>query len=49
MNNLTSDCCNANAWFSLGEAHGIYMDGNVYIGICSECKEQAIFECDGDS
>ena len=48
MKNLTSDCCNAQAFFGLGNTHGIYMEGNTYTGICSECKEHAIFECEGD-
>ena len=44
MANLISECCGANAYFSLGEAHGIYMKGQSYIGVCSECKEGAIFQ-----
>jgi hypothetical protein len=44
MANLISECCGANAYFSLGEVHGIYMEGKSYIGVCSECKEGAIFQ-----
>ena len=44
MANLISECCGANAYFSLGEAHGIFPKGNSYVGVCSECKEGAIFQ-----
>ena len=41
---LESDCCNANAYFSLGCSHGIRMaEDGTYYGICSNCKEQADF------
>ena len=44
MGKLVSECCGSNAWFSLGEAHGIYLEGSTYIGVCSDCKEHAIFQ-----
>ena len=42
---LYSECCDANAYFSLGYAHGIYLESgsNEYTGICSECKEHSVF------
>lgn len=43
MGNLVSECCGSNAWFSLGEVHGIYQLSDTYLGVCSECKENAIF------
>ena len=43
MGRLTSECCGSNAWFSLGAVHGIYKASDTYIGVCSNCKEHAIF------
>ena len=41
---LESDCCNANAYFSLGCSHGIRMEEDcTYYGLCGSCKEQAVF------
>ena len=41
---LTSDCCDAKAYFELGYAHGVKMnEEGIYIGICSHCKEWADF------
>tara|TARA_R110000824_G_scaffold77651_1_gene196307 strand:+ start:102 stop:263 length:162 start_codon:yes stop_codon:yes gene_type:complete len=44
MGQLVSECCGANAWFSLGEVHGIYLKGSTYIGVCSDCKEDTLFQ-----
>ena len=43
MGNLVSECCGSNEWFSLGEVHVIYQLSDKYLGVCSECKENAIF------
>ena len=50
MNPLVSEWCGAKPWFSLTEAHGIYMtEYNTYVGVCGECKEHTVFQCEGDA
>tara|TARA_R100000664_G_C2756496_1_gene144393 strand:+ start:3136 stop:3303 length:168 start_codon:yes stop_codon:yes gene_type:complete len=44
MGKLVSECCGANAYFSLGSAHGIYNSSGTYLGICSDCKDHAMFQ-----
>ena len=42
---LTSMCCDAKPYFSLGYAHGIKTnEEGAYTGVCSYCKEGAEFE-----
>ena len=41
---LQSKCCKNNALFSLGFAHGIYLNKeNKYTGICGKCRKSAEF------
>ena len=44
MGKLVSECCGANAYFSIGDAHGVYNHSGSYLGICSDCKDHAIFQ-----
>ena len=50
MNQLVSECCTALPFLGFGVSYGIYLtEDNTYIGICGECKEKAIFQCEGDA
>ncbi len=44
MGQLVSECCGANAYFSLGSVivEGIY--SGTYLGVCLDCKEHAMFQ-----
>ena len=44
MGQLVSECCGSNAYFQLGTVHGIYRTGNTYIGVCSDCKQDSLFQ-----
>jgi hypothetical protein len=42
---LTSNCHEAKPFFTIGFAHGIKMtEHNEYVGICSKCKKESIFD-----
>ena len=42
---LISNCCGAKPFFELSYIHGVKMnEKEEYIGMCSACKENAIFE-----